>query len=99
MSELDAGEGIGDICVCFGEGDRVVIVVNDGNVDNSCFGDNDVGFIGLGAMGLGMATQCLKHEFKLVVNDIRSKPMKSFKKVRKWKCSVQICLGTQRSWA
>ena len=43
--------------------------------------DQKIGFIGLGAMGLGMATQCLKHEFKLTVNDIRSKPMKQLTKI------------------
>ena len=46
--ELGAGEGIGDICVCFGEGARVVIGLNDGI---SGFGDDESGFTGLDSKG------------------------------------------------
>ena len=34
-----------------------------------------IGFIGLGAMGKGMAAQCIKKGFSLVVNDIRPEPV------------------------
>jgi 4-hydroxybutyrate dehydrogenase/sulfolactaldehyde 3-reductase len=37
--------------------------------------DLDIGFIGLGAMGKGMATNCAKKGFKLVVYDIRPEPV------------------------
>lgn len=34
-----------------------------------------IGFIGLGAMGKGMAGQCVKKGFSLIVNDIRPEPV------------------------
>jgi 4-hydroxybutyrate dehydrogenase / sulfolactaldehyde 3-reductase len=37
--------------------------------------DETIGFIGLGAMGRGMASNCAKKGFKLVVNDVRVEPM------------------------
>lgn len=37
--------------------------------------EQDVGFIGLGAMGKGMAANCVKKGFKLVVHDIRPEPV------------------------
>ncbi len=37
--------------------------------------NKNVGFIGLGAMGRGMATQCIKKGFKLIVNDILPEPV------------------------
>lgn len=37
--------------------------------------DKTIGFIGLGAMGKGMATQCVKKGFSLIVNDIRPEPV------------------------
>ena len=37
--------------------------------------DETIGFIGLGAMGRGMASNCVKKGFKLVVNDVRKEPM------------------------
>ncbi|NOU06213.1 MAG: NAD-binding protein [Hyphomicrobiaceae bacterium] len=37
--------------------------------------DETIGFIGLGAMGRGMASNCVKKGFKLVVNDMRAEPM------------------------
>jgi 4-hydroxybutyrate dehydrogenase/sulfolactaldehyde 3-reductase len=38
-------------------------------------GTETIGFIGLGAMGRGMAANCVKKGFKLVVHDIRSEPV------------------------
>ena len=38
--------------------------------------DQDIGFIGLGAMGRGMALNCAKKGFKLVVHDVRPEPVK-----------------------
>ncbi len=38
--------------------------------------EQKIGFIGLGAMGLGMASQCIKKGFKLLVYDIRKEPVK-----------------------
>ena len=37
--------------------------------------DQTIGFIGLGAMGRGMAAQCAKKGFNLVVNDINPEPV------------------------
>ncbi len=37
--------------------------------------DQTIGFIGLGAMGRGMAANCVKKGFKLVVHDIRPEPV------------------------
>ncbi len=37
--------------------------------------DLNIGFIGLGAMGRGMAINCAKKGFKLIVHDIRPEPM------------------------
>ena len=37
--------------------------------------DQTIGFIGLGAMGRGMAAQCAKNGFNLVVNDINPEPV------------------------
>jgi 4-hydroxybutyrate dehydrogenase / sulfolactaldehyde 3-reductase len=37
--------------------------------------DETIGFIGLGAMGRGMAANCVKKGFKLVVYDIRPEPV------------------------
>ncbi len=37
--------------------------------------DETIGFIGLGAMGKGMASNCVKKGFKLVVYDIRPEPV------------------------
>jgi 4-hydroxybutyrate dehydrogenase/sulfolactaldehyde 3-reductase len=37
--------------------------------------DKKIGFIGLGAMGKGMATQCVKKGFQLSVHDIRPEPV------------------------
>jgi len=37
--------------------------------------DETIGFIGLGAMGKGMAINCVKKGFKLVVHDIRPEPV------------------------
>ena len=37
--------------------------------------DETIGFIGLGAMGKGMAANCVKKGFKLVVHDIRPEPV------------------------
>lgn len=38
--------------------------------------DETIGFIGLGAMGRGMAANCVKKGFKLVVHDVRPEPVK-----------------------
>jgi len=38
--------------------------------------DETIGFIGLGAMGRGMAANCVKKGFKLVVHDLRPEPVK-----------------------
>jgi 4-hydroxybutyrate dehydrogenase/sulfolactaldehyde 3-reductase len=37
--------------------------------------DETIGFIGLGAMGKGMAANCVRKGFKLVVHDIRPEPV------------------------
>ena len=37
--------------------------------------DQTIGFIGLGAMGKGMASNCVRKGFKLVVHDIRPEPV------------------------
>ena len=37
--------------------------------------DETIGFIGLGAMGKGMAANCVKNGFKLVVHDLRREPV------------------------
>lgn len=37
--------------------------------------DETIGFIGLGAMGRGMAANCVRKGFKLVVHDIRPEPI------------------------
>ena len=37
--------------------------------------DETIGFIGLGAMGRGMAANCVKKGFKLVVLDINPQPV------------------------
>ncbi len=37
--------------------------------------DETIGFIGLGAMGRGMAANCVKKGFKLVVHDLRPEPV------------------------
>ncbi len=37
--------------------------------------DQTIGFIGLGAMGRGMAAQCVKKGFTLIVNDINPEPV------------------------
>jgi len=37
--------------------------------------DETIGFIGLGAMGRGMAVNCVKKGFKLVVHDLRPEPI------------------------
>ena len=37
--------------------------------------DETIGFIGLGAMGRGMASNCVKKGFKLLVHDVRAEPM------------------------
>jgi 4-hydroxybutyrate dehydrogenase/sulfolactaldehyde 3-reductase len=37
--------------------------------------DEIIGFIGLGAMGRGMASNCVRKGFRLVVNDVRPEPM------------------------
>ncbi|MEM8841751.1 MAG: NAD(P)-binding domain-containing protein, partial [Pseudomonadota bacterium] len=37
--------------------------------------DETIGFIGLGAMGKGMASNCVRKGFKLVVHDIRPEPV------------------------
>lgn len=37
--------------------------------------DKTIGFIGLGAMGKGMAAQCVKKGFSLIVNDVRPEPV------------------------
>ncbi len=37
--------------------------------------DETIGFIGLGAMGRGMAANCVKKGFKLVVHDLRPEPI------------------------
>jgi len=39
--------------------------------------EQTIGFIGLGAMGSGMASQCLKKGFKLLVFDIKPEPVKN----------------------
>lgn len=39
--------------------------------------DETIGFIGLGAMGRGMAANCVKKGFKLVVHDVRPEPVKA----------------------
>lgn len=39
--------------------------------------DETIGFIGLGAMGRGMAANCVKKDFKLVVFDINPAPVKA----------------------
>lgn len=39
--------------------------------------DETVGFIGLGAMGKGMATNCIQKGFNLVVHDVRPEPVKA----------------------
>jgi 4-hydroxybutyrate dehydrogenase/sulfolactaldehyde 3-reductase len=39
--------------------------------------DEMIGFIGLGAMGRGMAANCVKKGFKLVVHDVRPEPVKA----------------------
>ena len=40
-----------------------------------------IGFIGLGAMGRGMAANCVKKGFKLVVHDIRPEPVEALVKL------------------
>jgi 4-hydroxybutyrate dehydrogenase/sulfolactaldehyde 3-reductase len=37
--------------------------------------DETIGFIGLGAMGRGMAANCVKKGFKLIVHDLRPEPV------------------------
>jgi 4-hydroxybutyrate dehydrogenase/sulfolactaldehyde 3-reductase len=39
--------------------------------------DETIGFIGLGAMGRGMAANCVKKGFKLVVHDVRPEPVEA----------------------
>lgn len=39
--------------------------------------DETIGFIGLGAMGRGMAANCVRKGFRLVVHDIRPEPVKA----------------------
>ncbi len=39
--------------------------------------DETIGFIGLGAMGRGMAANCVRKGFKLVVHDIRPEPVEA----------------------
>ncbi|MFZ4807556.1 MAG: NAD(P)-dependent oxidoreductase [Hyphomicrobiaceae bacterium] len=39
--------------------------------------DQLIGFVGLGAMGRGMAANCVKKGFKLVVHDIRPEPVQA----------------------
>jgi 4-hydroxybutyrate dehydrogenase/sulfolactaldehyde 3-reductase len=41
--------------------------------------DETIGFIGLGAMGRGMALNCVKKGFRLVVHDINPKPVAELK--------------------
>jgi len=43
--------------------------------------DETIGFIGLGAMGRGMAANCVKKGFKLVVHDIRPEPIEALVKL------------------
>jgi 4-hydroxybutyrate dehydrogenase / sulfolactaldehyde 3-reductase len=43
--------------------------------------DETIGFIGLGAMGRGMAANCVKKGFKLVVHDIRPEPVDALVKL------------------
>lgn len=43
--------------------------------------DETIGFIGLGAMGLGMAANCIKKGFNLVVHDIRPEPVEALAKL------------------
>jgi 4-hydroxybutyrate dehydrogenase / sulfolactaldehyde 3-reductase len=43
--------------------------------------DETIGFIGLGAMGQGMAINCVKKGFELLVHDIRPAPMDALVKV------------------
>jgi 4-hydroxybutyrate dehydrogenase/sulfolactaldehyde 3-reductase len=39
--------------------------------------DETIGFIGLGAMGKGMAANCIQKGFNLVVHDVRPEPVKA----------------------
>lgn len=43
--------------------------------------DETIGFIGLGAMGRGMAANCVRKGFRLVVNDIRPEPVAALVKL------------------
>lgn len=43
--------------------------------------DETIGFIGLGAMGRGMASNCVKKGFKLVVHDINPAPVEALVKL------------------
>lgn len=43
--------------------------------------DETIGFIGLGAMGRGMAANCVKKGFKLVVHDVRPEPVEALVKL------------------
>ena len=43
--------------------------------------DETIGFIGLGAMGRGMASNCVKKGFKLVVHDIKPEPVATLVKL------------------
>ena len=43
--------------------------------------DETIGFIGLGAMGRGMASNCVKKGFKLVVFDINPAPVEALVKL------------------
>ena len=40
-----------------------------------------IGFIGLGAMGRGMAANCVKKGFRLVVHDIKPEPVAALVKL------------------
>ncbi|MEL6374781.1 MAG: NAD(P)-binding domain-containing protein [Pseudomonadota bacterium] len=39
--------------------------------------EQTIGFIGLGAMGRGMALNCVRKGFKLIVNDVRDEPVRA----------------------
>ena len=47
-----------------------------------------IGFIGLGAMGKGMAANCVKKGFDLIVSDIRPEPVAEL-----------TALGAATAWA
>ena len=56
--------------------------------------DKKIGFIGLGAMGKGMAAQCVKKGFDLMVHDVRPEPVAELvgleQRAFKWKHTRRV---------